>query len=236
MSSKRSPEERSTLERHHVPTPDPAAEPLPPPAPSCSDARVLVVNASQEMAKEITMQLTLELPGCSIMYAPSIELASLLLKRRRIDLVVSSPILPDGNVVRLRSVLEQMPSPPDVVVVGNMNVRNAEQFGAAGYRFAEVRRLTVGPRPAPQAPQVVSAVPSPRRPDLQRTIQALGADLRNDLNNPLQEIVAMVFVAKAGHECAPATSQALEAINKAAANMAQVVRSLEDKIRSAVVS
>ena len=67
------------------------------------------------------------------------------------------------------------------------------------------------------------------------TISSLGADLRNDLNNPLQEIVAMLFVAKAGGPVANGpTAQALDAIDRAAKNMASVVKTLEDKIRRAV--
>ena len=65
------------------------------------------------------------------------------------------------------------------------------------------------------------------------SIKNLGADIRNDLNNPLQEIVAMVFVAKATEESAT-TNNALEAIDKAAQNLASVVKGLEDKIRGLV--
>ena len=61
----------------------------------------------------------------------------------------------------------------------------------------------------------------------------LGADIRNDLNNPLQEIVAMVFVAKASGQSETA-DKALEAISNAAQNMAVVVSTLEDKIRGIV--
>jgi hypothetical protein len=64
----------------------------------------------------------------------------------------------------------------------------------------------------------------------------LGADLRNDLNNPLQEIVAMVFVAQSTQnaDMNPSTRTALDAIDLAAKNMAQVVNELEEKIRLAV--
>ena len=62
---------------------------------------VLVINSSQEMAREITKELTLGIPGCSIMYAPTIELARWIIKRRAIDLVVSCPVLPDGSIIKL---------------------------------------------------------------------------------------------------------------------------------------
>lgn len=191
---------------------------------------VLVVNSSQEMAKEITLQLTLKLPGCSIMYAPSIELARWIVQRKEIDLIVSCPLLPDGSISSLQADLARMEHAPSVIVVGDIATQHVDQLQKAGYQFARVRRL---------AQSVEKILPSPPRsskqiPLLEETIQTLGADIRNDLNNPLQEIVAMVFVAQAGHEAAPATGKALEAIDSAAKNMAKVVNQLEEKIRQAV--
>jgi signal transduction histidine kinase len=154
------------------------------------------------------------------MYAPSLEIAKWILSRRKIDLIVSSPVLPDGTITRLKDALERMTSPPDLVVVGDLNVASAEQMERSGYQVAALRRIPQNGRP-----------PAPEK--LERSIRSLGADLRNDLNNPLQEIVAMVFVAKNGDTSKPA-QQALEAIDKAAQNMATVVRSLEDKIMKAV--
>jgi len=198
---------------------------------------VLVVNSSQDMAKEMTMQLTLAIPGCSIMYAPTLELAAWILKRRSIKLVVSSPVLPDGGITRLTPVLRDLERSPDLVVVGNLNLRCAEKFGELGYEFAAMKPITK-PDTEDLRQQMLTAVapqnsPSPvkNRPE---PIRALGADIRNDLNNPLQEIVAMVFVAQAAASVAPATKQALEAIDRAAQNMASYVNGLEDKIRDVV--
>jgi DNA-binding NtrC family response regulator len=191
------------------------------------ECTVLVINSSQDMAKEITLQLTLKIPGCSIMYAPTIELARWILKRRRIDLVVSSAILPDGSISGLKGILQSMQSPPDVVVVGDLKVKSAEILGSTGYEFAAVKRFS--PVKNEEKPR---ALPK-QLPLLKKTIQNLGADIRNDLNNPLQEIVALVFVAQAG-ETSPATDKALEAIDHAAKNMAKVVSELENKILNAV--
>lgn len=190
---------------------------------------VLVINASQDMAKEITLQLTLKIPGCSIMYAPSIELAKWILKRRKIQLVVSSSILPDGSIMALKSALEAMKSPPHLVVVGDMKVRSAEAFEHSGYEFTAVRHLGSSGAVKPQEK-------SRQIPLLNQRIRSLGADIRNDLNNPLQEIVAMVFIAQKGSESSGATSMALEAIDHAAKNMARVVNDLENKIREVVAS
>jgi signal transduction histidine kinase len=62
----------------------------------------------------------------------------------------------------------------------------------------------------------------------------LGADIRNDLNNPLQEIVAMAFVATSSSQLSATAEEALGAIQRAATSMASVINSLEDKIRTAV--
>ncbi len=198
------------------------------------ECTVLVVNASQEMAKEMTMQLTLAIPACSIMYAPTIELARWILTRRKIDLVVSSAILPDGNIIKLKETFSKMATPPDVVVVGPLTAQNAKMLDSLGYQLEEVKRL--GKVALASSPRTVPSIPVINRPPLNQAIRSLGADLRNDLNNPLQEIVAMVFVAQSGGVVSPSTTQALEAIDRAAKNMAHVVKALEDKIAHAVGS
>lgn len=194
--------------------------------PQTAESSVLVINASHEMAKEITLQLTLQMPGCSITYAPTVELARWILKKKKIDLVVSSPVLPDGPITKLRETLQSLSTQPDMVVVGKINVRGAESLSSLGYEHSSIHRIS--------QPSKVTQLPKIQRRKVDETVKTLGADIRNDLNNPLQEIVAMVFVAKASGQ-SEAAEQALEAIEKAAKNMAQVVGSLEDKIRGAVL-
>jgi len=224
-------------------TPSPDPHPV-----SEREYRVLVINSSQEMAKEITLQLTLSIPGCSIMYAPSLELARLILSRRSIDLLVSSAVLPDGGLLRLRAILQSKEISPDIAIVGDASPAQLEAFKGGGYEVSHVRRLQT--KPEFDSSRVLSlrgktlkasapqAAPAPKGADNSfstEAITSLGADLRNDLNNPLQEIVAMLFVAKAGGTPTTGpTSQALDAIDRAAKNMATVVKSLEDKIRRAV--
>lgn len=205
------------------------------PAPNVSElpntevCSALVVNSSYTMAKEITLALTLRMPACAIMYAPTLQLARWILQRRKVDLVVSSGILPDGNVSALVPTFEKMETPPDLVVVGNLSEKSAERLENSGYLFNTVRHLgdikqtKLGGKPNAE-PQV-----------LQSKIKELGADLRNDLNNPLQAIVAMVFVAQSANQVNPSTIQALEAIDRAAKGMAAVVNKLEEKIRGAVL-
>lgn len=190
---------------------------------------VLVINSSREMANEITMQLTLTIPECSIMYAPTLDLASFLLKRRVLDLVVSSPILPDGGVERLYKMVDALESAPDIVVVGDSNLSGVSLFESNHYKFVSVRKMiTASPLPVAQPSEG-------RKPKMAQTIRTLGADLRNDLNNPLQEIVALVFVARADSDSSASTEMALQAIEKAAQNMAHVVNDLEEKIKDAVL-
>ncbi len=192
------------------------------------DVSVLVLNSSHEMAKEITLQLTLKIPGCSIQYAPTIQLAKWMLSRKKIDLIVASPVLPDGSVTILQSALLELENPPDLVVVGALNITNAEALSTMGYEYSRLHRIDKSAQIQNQTLPII------HKRNVSEHIRSLGADLRNDLNNPLQEIVAMVFVAKASGESS-ATSTALEAIDKAAQNLAGVVKGLETRILGAVL-
>jgi len=170
------------------------------------------------MAKEISLELSLRMPNCSIMFAPTLGIARWILARRSIDLVVSSAVLPDGSITNLLPQLEQMEKAPDLIVVGQLGVKAAERLANSSYAFRSLNRVGQNERPAP----------------VRERVKQLGADLRNDLNNPLQEIVAMIFVAQASGEVSPAAVQALGAIDRAAKAMATVVKGLEDKISTAV--
>lgn len=203
------------------------------------ECTALVINSSHEMAKEITLALTLEMPNCSIMYAPTIQLARWILFRRKIDLVVSSAILPDGNIALLSKTLERLESPPDIVVVGSARLKNRAILEGSSYLLNVTRKVKTEQNTPIRLTDVVvetqlNANPQSSSNELPLKIRRLGADLRNDLNNPLQEIVAMVFVAQAGQSAAPATLQALEAIDRAAKGLAKVVKGLEEKILEAV--
>ena len=184
-------------------------------------ATVLVINASQNMAQEITIELSRTLPGCSILFAPTLHLALWILKRRSIDIILSSATLPDGPLSKLHQTLELMSPPPELVILSDLTTSRSEMGSHPGYRFVELRRV--------QSRQPYAPTQEPRG-----AIASLGADIRNDLNNPLQEIVAMAFVAHASQGLSSTAEQALAAIQRAAANMASVVNTLEDKIRSAV--
>lgn len=194
-----------------------------PTIPSHPECLALVVNSSHEMAKEITLQLSLANPACSIMYAPTLQIAGWILKRRKVDLIVSSPLLPDGPVQALESVLESINSQPDIIVVGDMNKNAGNLILKSNYKFVHHRSVTN------KVPQVKETKAAP----MTEIVENLGADLRNDLNNPLQEIVAMVFVARTGKSPMP-TEKALDAIAKAATNMSGIVNSIEQKIKEAV--
>lgn len=193
------------------------------PTPIQAGATVLVINASQDTAQEITLELSRTLPGCSILFAPTLQLALWILKRRSIDIILSSAVLPDGHLGKLHESLELMTPPPELVIISDLTTTRAELGSHPGYRFVELRRVQS------HTPYAAKTVPSPNT-----QISSLGADLRNDLNNPLQEIVAMAFVATSSDGLSPIAEEALSAIQRAASNMSTVVNSLEDKIRSVV--
>ena len=214
----------------HVTTKPVEGAPILPPSARISkdSSTVLVINASQGLAQEITVELSRTLPGATILFAPTLHLALWILKRRSIDIILSSSVLPDGPLGKLHEFLELMTPPPELVVISDLTTTRSEMGSHPGYRFVELRRVSMRQQPVPQIP------PSPAAP-LSR-ISELGADIRNDLNNPLQEIVAMAFVAHSSHGLSPSAEQALSAIQRAASNMATVVNKIEEKIRSAVVS
>lgn len=188
------------------------------------DSNVLVVNSSFAMAKEITLAITLKMPLCSIMYAPGLEVAGWLLKRRKIDVVVASPMLPDGGIEKLLPICEMLDPPPDVVIVGKAeaeqipklakfgNTHDSKQYFKGGFKKVHTELLA-------------------QKDD---NVKRLGADIRNDINNPLQEIVAMIYVAKAGRELSPVTVEALEAIDRAAQGIATTVKGIEDRLRTSL--
>lgn len=190
---------------------------------------VLVINADHLMAKELNHQISMQIPGCSIMFAPTLALARLMLQKRKIDLVISSDILPDGSLKELERALEQLEVKPDVLVFGNLKYHQGRALEDANYEMISYKRLN-------QA-RTNFLKPRSRSRLLESKISSLGADIRNDLNNPLQEIVAMVFVAQAGsEETQPQIQLALNAIDGAAKLMSDYVNKLETRIKEVVTS
>lgn len=218
-------QERAPIQHATTPLPPVSQQILPPTATKDIPAgcTVLVINASQSMAHEITVQLSSTLPGSTILFAPTLSLALWILKRRHIDLILSSATLPDGALSTLHDFIELMSPPPELVIISNLHSSRAEFGSHPGYRFVELRRLSA--RNAPHHPQTAG---------IAQKISELGADIRNDLNNPLQEIVAMAFVAHSSQGLSPVAEEALSAIQRAAGNMADLVNMLEDKIRGVV--
>lgn len=217
--------ERAPMQHAHTPLPPVSQHIVPSTATKDIPAgcTVLVINASQSMAHEITVQLSSTLPGSTILFAPTLSLALWILKRRHIDLILSSATLPDGALSTLHDFIELMSPPPELVIISNLHSSRAEFGSHPGYRFVELRRLSA--RNPSQQPQTAG---------IAQKISELGADIRNDLNNPLQEIVAMAFVAHSSQGLSPVAEEALSAIQRAAGNMADLVNMLEDKIRGVV--
>ena len=196
------------------------------------ELKVLVINSCQKMAKEITHELMQSFFGAAITYAPTFTLAKMMIARRNFDLIVSSSRMPDGRVQTLQETLNSKTNPPPLVVIGDAKSAKGEMLGVAGYLFSTLRKIE-----QPALRQQIGALGSVKTSqNAADPIQNLGADLRNDLNNPLQEIVAMVYVAKSQGASADVSQEALEAITRAAKNLSTVVKGIEQKIRLAVSS
>ena len=193
------------------------------------EVKVLVINSCQKMAKEITLELMQSFVGAAITYAPTFTLAKLILNKRNFDVIVSSSRMPDGRVQTLQETLNSKENPPALVVIGDAKSAKGEMLGVSGYLFSSLRKIDQAA--IRQNIRVETASNLQKAPD---PIQNLGADLRNDLNNPLQEIVAMVYVARSQAASADVTQEALEAITRATKNLSSVVKGIEQKIRLAV--
>lgn len=176
---------------------------------SDNKSKILLVNSCNRMAKEINRELLKKLPDCSVTFAPSLSLAKLLIAKGSFNLIICSAIMPDGSSILLKEYLEKIKSQASLVVIKNNNL------------LLDIGQILASRQPAIKL-------------NSDSKIKELGADLRNDLNNPLQEILTMVHVASSQNEKTEITSQALEAIGKAATNLAGVVKQIEGKIRVAI--
>lgn len=187
--------------------------------------QLLIINSNQKMADEITAEFRSTLPHCKIIFAPSLFLAEKILAKNNFDLIVASPILPDGCIIKLKTTLNKLLVRPDLVVIGSLSKKLKQEI-------AECFTTTSCEYKSTNSPKVINYTKS-KDTAKQDRIKKLGADLRNDLNNPLQEIVTLLFVAQnmPNEEASTGIKSALSAIEKAANNMAVVVRGLEGKIK-----
>lgn len=203
------------------------------------------------MAGHISERLRTTLPNHQILYSPSLKLADWMLKRKKIDLIISSEVLPDGGIDSLQEIIRRYTHKPDLVVVGKGLPRSIYSLKKAGYDLVSCKRVVAEnpikheilstPKDSLQEKQSAQ-----ERADLsQKTligrgalatkITTLGADLRNDLNNPLQEIVTLAFAVKQSSSEDQVTQQAIEAIEEAAKQMAGTVQKIEDRVKSVVM-
>ena len=189
---------------------------------------VLVLNANRQMANEISARLAEHVDDCSMVYAPTLELAKLLLKKGDIDLVVSSPILPDGHITKLQPILESLQNPPDVLIFADSEKKSIRLFESTNYHFLSIKQVNSEAEP-------LTVEKCVKLSDETDALSHISADIRDALNNPLQEIVSLIFVARS----APAsfsTERALDAIEAAAQNMATMVWGIEDRLYEGMVS
>ncbi len=195
---------------------------------SSTISNALIVNASDKMASEITNELKLSLPNCNIAYTPSIFLAKAILKKKQFEIIIASPILPDGCITKLNESLNNLDYRPNIVVIGNLTIRLKNEISSCFVnKSCEYKSTKTTPYQSTKS----------KIDQKHERIKKLGSDIRNDLNNPLQEIVTMLFIAQTitSSDQNDGIKSALSAIERAANNMAQVVSELEGKIKREVV-
>lgn len=192
---------------------------------------VLVVNSSNVMAGAITKQLSITCPDCTLLYSPSLALAGWMLKKRKINLIIANEVLPDGGIDKLKTIVSGLEDPPDILVVGRSVHRSVLALTGAGYHMVKRKKLEIA------ASDINYSYKNPDKDtiSLKNRLTSLGADLRNDLNNPLQEIVTMAYIAKQDSLSNTMTEEAIFAIEKAANQLAGTVSGLEQRIVRAVV-
>lgn len=166
------------------------------------------------MAKLVTSELLKSVPGANLLYAPSLAIAEWLINSRKIHLIIADAILPDGSISRLNRSLSKLSDLPDLIVVGEKNFKGKQALLDKTYSLEKVSDM--------------------RQESKTSKVAELGADLRNDLNNPLQQIVAMAFVARNAQGASDLTTEALAAIESAAQSMAGVVWGIEEKLLKAL--
>ncbi len=174
--------------------------------------KILIINNSSALAFHLKFELEHLLPGCEMVFTPTIEAAAIMLKSEDFSVVIAEASV---NKKDLTFQLEQCVAPPNLILVGS---EEAEILGLAHsviFELASVRAI----KPLPH---------------VEDPVQTVGNDLRNDLNNPLQAILASVYVAKHLDAASEEAALALDAISHAASQMASTVRGLESRIRRAV--
>lgn len=181
---------------------------------------VLVLGVAEKLATPLMENLKSQDEFGQILFAPTLGVAEWLLLKRPVSLVISTAHLPDGELKDLKKLLYRMIDIPSLIVLGSHD-DVAQEIAVAQRRKAP--------------PLVHRKMHKLDAPALTQSIKVLGADLRNDLNNPLQEIVTMIYVAKMGGVDASVAREALAAIEKAASQMASVVGSFEGRMHSSIV-
>jgi hypothetical protein len=177
---------------------------------AASPFKILLINSCQKLAKDISTELSSKIPAANITFAPTITLAKIILNKIHFDIVVSSSFLPDGSCRLIEAFINSQERKSLFFIIKNVS----------------------------DVDGLISKLDLPSQIEkhgLEHMIQDLGADIRNDINNPLQEIVSMLYVAKSENLSPEVASQALDAIGKAAGNLSSVVKQLEGKIRGVVV-
>lgn len=181
---------------------------------------VLVVGLEERLATPLIQNLKNQKDFGQILFAPTLGVAEWLLLKREVSIVISTAILADGQLKDLKKLLYRMAEIPSLIVIGSSEDVSQE--------LSVIKKRATPPYVHRKPHQLDT-------PAVTQTIKVLGADLRNDLNNPLQEIVTMVYVAKMGSPDASAANEALGAIERAANQMATVVKSFEGKMESSIL-
>jgi hypothetical protein len=198
------------------------ADQLPTTSVSARSSKILVVNGDSVLASQVMVQL--KQLGSSVipLFVPSLKAAQLMLRRSSFDLIIGSAMLPDGPLTGLEQDLQKVKNPPPVIVVDTIE-EAAEVPLDQEYRFAKLRHIK---RSLYQHDIEISQSLLTHDRYIDSVLHEVSTDLRDKLNNPLQEIVAMVYVARNAPSETALVHSALQAIERAAQEMNGAVHSV----------
>jgi hypothetical protein len=188
-----------------------------------SNRTVLVLNNDARIAEAVTVQLLRLDPQISIIYAPTLTSAKVFLKGCPVSLIITEETLPDGSAYLLRSTLEESGQEPQLIILSQAHNFSGLPFEAVSpYRFARVQ-LIGSTHSYNRGLTEASSNQCPTKTHISALKRQIRAELKDSVNNPLQEILAMVYVARNCSETNALLNEALKAIETAAEKIASEV-------------
>ena len=103
--------------------------------------QIMMVHTHRQLAREISAQLLLELPGSSVVFAPTVDFAVKLTRRCRFDLIIVGADLLGENSSDLKTALNKLSEPPTVMTLGRNQTATSAAIQSVGYTAARALKF-----------------------------------------------------------------------------------------------